>query len=191
MFSPSLISFIFLIVSFVLSSIAELFQFGDIITQSRFEPVLRAKSQLRPCPRDVHPWTRGSQFSAAHPDARKYFFKRFFDVFDRGQRTAAKVVYLVWQRRRVHNQSDAVSEILGINEIDTFIDIELHRLTCYRVPDRGLHGDPRPAGNRIITINTCEPQQGQLKLVFRRIGLQYMLAAELRSIVDAAPAVEG
>src|SRR5262249_58372996 len=92
-------------------------QFGNVVAQSRFEPVLRVKSQLRPCPRDVHSWTRGSQFSAAHPDLRKYFFKRFFDVFDRGQRTAAKVVYLVWQRRRVDNQSDAVVESLNVTEI--------------------------------------------------------------------------
>src|SRR5262245_11763974 len=82
--------------SFVLSSSCLTpLQFGDIITQSRFEPVLRVKSQLRPCSRDVHPWTRGSQFPTAHLDLRKYFFQRFFDIFDRRQRAATQVVYLV------------------------------------------------------------------------------------------------
>ena len=99
----------------------------------------------------------GSQFSAADPDSRKYFSERFFDVCNRSQRATTKVVNLVRQRRRMHNESDAVGEILGIDEIDTLVDIKFHRLACHRVPHRRLHGDARAAGNRIITINPGKP----------------------------------
>ena len=56
-----------------------LFQFGYIVAQSRFELVLRRESQLRPCPRDIHARTRGSQFPTGDPDSRKYFSQRFFE----------------------------------------------------------------------------------------------------------------
>src|SRR4029077_13341874 len=98
-----------------------LFQFRDIVAQSCFELVLRVKSQLRARPRNVHARTRGSQFSAADPSFRKYFSERFFDVCDRSQRATTKVVNLVRQWRRMHNESDAVGEILGIDEIDTLV----------------------------------------------------------------------
>src|SRR4029453_12904775 len=120
-FALSQISFVFLVVSSCSVNFAflrpvlnflTLLQLVDVVAQSRFELVLRVESQLRPRPRDVHPWTRGSQFPTAHPNPWEYFSERLFEVFDRGQRSAAKVVNLVRQRRRVHRQGNAVGEIL-------------------------------------------------------------------------------
>lgn len=90
----------------------------------------------------------------------------------------------------MNNQGDALGEILGIDEIDTLVDIEFHRLFCHRVPHRRLHGNAWATGNRIITIDAREPQQRQFELVLRRIGFEHMLAGELRSVIDATPAVE-
>src|ERR1700730_11225030 len=70
-------------------------QLRNVITHSRLQLILRAKSQLRARPRDVHSWTRGSKFSAGYLNSREYFFQRLFDIFDRGQSTAAQVVYLM------------------------------------------------------------------------------------------------